>query len=59
EHKIRIINTGQLKPESRTESGVGIENSKERLSYLYGNKATFLLKNYDSEHVLSEIIITH
>lgn len=56
--KIEILNTGQLHaPSQKTDSGFGIENTKDRLEYLYGNKASFTLKNLDNKHVISEITI--
>lgn len=55
--KIEITNTGQLHDKKNSDSGFGIENTKDRLEYLYGNKASFSLKNLDNKHVISEIII--
>ena len=59
EFKIQIINTGQLNSNqnSSSTSGFGISNTIERLKLLYGNKATFSLRDFDNEHVISEIII--
>lgn len=54
---IEIINTGQLFPSTKSDSGFGIENTKHRLEFLYGNKASFSLDNLDEKHVISKILI--
>lgn len=55
---IEIINTGQLFFDTNNESsGFGIENTTNRLEFLFGNKATFTLNNLDNNHVISKIII--
>lgn len=56
--KIEIINTGQLfSSKSNDSSGFGIENTTNRLEFLFGNKASFTLNNLDDKHVISQIII--
>jgi two-component system, LytTR family, sensor kinase len=57
EFKIEIINTGQLNISEKSDSGFGIANSTNRLNLLYGNRASFTLRNLDDKHVISEIII--
>lgn len=54
---IQIINTGQLVSHA-THTGFGVTNTKQRLELLFGNKASFKLNNMDTNHVISEIIIT-
>lgn len=55
--KISVKNTGQLATNPATIYGVGVENTNNRLQILYGKKASFCLKNFDNENVLSEISI--
>jgi LytS/YehU family sensor histidine kinase len=57
--KIEIINTGQLSPHTKSDSGFGIENTTNRLELLFGKKATFSLRNLDEKNVISEIIINN
>jgi LytS/YehU family sensor histidine kinase len=53
---IQIINSGQFKPKHES-SGLGIENTKERLRILFEDKATFSIKNLDEKNVLTEVIL--
>ena len=53
---IQIINTGQLGSDI-THTGFGVANTTNRLELLFGEKATFILKNMDTNNVISEIII--
>ncbi len=53
---IKIRNNGQFanrKPNGA--KGLGIENTKQRLKLLYGNKATFSIINEDEHTVLTEV----
>ena len=53
---IRIRNHGQLAHERLNGTkGFGIENTKQRLRLLYGDKATFSIKNENSNTVLTEV----
>ena len=53
---IKIRNTGQLKEERVNGStGFGLENTKQRLNLLYGNDATFIIKNENGSTVLTEV----
>ena len=53
---IQIRNNGQLNPDKLNGSrGLGIENTRKRLKLLYGGKATFIIKNEDSNTVLTEV----
>ena len=53
---IQIINTGQLGL-NRTGPGFGVANTTNRLELLFGKKASFSLRNLDTNNVMSEIII--
>jgi sensor histidine kinase YesM len=57
--EIEIINTGQLTPNTKSDSGVGVENTTNRLELLFGKKASFSLKNLDDKNVISKIIINN
>ncbi len=55
---IKITNTGQIERNSlKNAKGFGIDNTKQRLSLLYGEKALFTIKNLDSDRVSAEVII--
>lgn len=49
---INIENSGQYLPEKESDMGFGIDNTKERLRLLYGNEASFEIKNNTAESVL-------
>ena len=53
---IQIINSGQFNPKHES-SGLGIENTKERLRILFEDKAIFSIRNLDEKNVLTEIIL--
>ena len=55
---IEIKNTGQLVQTEKNEVKIGTENTNNRLHILYGDKATFSLKNIDDKYVMSELNIT-
>jgi sensor histidine kinase YesM len=55
---IQIRNTGRLNDEKlRSSSGFGIANTKHRLSLLFGEDASFSIKNENESTVLCEIKI--
>lgn len=54
--QLKITNTGYYLPKG-DEDGVGIENTVERLKILYDDKATFSIKNAESNQVVTEITI--
>lgn len=55
---IQIRNTGHLNDENlRVSSGFGIANTKHRLSLLFGEEASFSIKNENESTVLCEIKI--
>jgi sensor histidine kinase YesM len=49
-HYIGVINTGQIKG-VYNEGGFGIAGTKNRLKLMFGDKASFSLRNMDAEHV--------
>jgi two-component system, LytTR family, sensor kinase len=56
---IKIINTGQIDPEAlKVSAGFGINNTKHRLSLIYGEKAQFQISNFNEEEVLAELTIS-
>jgi sensor histidine kinase YesM len=55
---IQIKNSGQIDEKSlRHSKGFGIDNTKQRLNLLYGDKALFTIKNESPDIVLAEIKI--
>lgn len=55
---ILINNTGQIDPEAlKMSDGFGINNTKHRLSLLYGEKAMFTISNNNNDEVVTELII--
>jgi LytS/YehU family sensor histidine kinase len=53
---IQIINSGQYNP-NLVITGLGIENTRERLRILFDEKANFSIKNLDDKNVLTEITL--
>jgi two-component system LytT family sensor kinase len=54
--QLDIINSGYYQPKEEHE-GVGVVNTQERLKLLYDDKASFLIKNIDSNKVHTQITI--
>jgi phosphotransferase system IIB component len=55
---IKIKNTGQIDPDAlKVSTGFGINNTKHRLSLIYGEKAKFQISNQNEKEVLAELII--
>jgi sensor histidine kinase YesM len=55
---IKIKNTGQIDSnELKVSTGFGINNTKHRLSLLYGEKAQFTISNQNEREVLAELVI--
>ena len=55
---IQIKNSGQIDEKAlRHSKGFGIDNTKQRLNLLYGDKAIFTIKNESPDVVLAEIKI--
>ncbi|MEM9858712.1 MAG: histidine kinase [Bacteroidota bacterium] len=58
--KIQIRNTGQVKMNgkpTREKGGLGLRNTAQRLSLLYGQEASFKIFNESDNTVLTELII--
>lgn len=58
--KIQIRNTGQIKINGapiQEKGGLGLRNTSQRLSLLYGNEASFKIFNESEDTVLTELII--
>lgn len=53
---IEIINSGQFNPKAES-SGLGIENTKERLRILFDDAATFTIDNLDDHHVITTVTL--
>ena len=55
---IEIKNAGQIDNQAiMNSSGFGINNTKHRLHLLYGEKASFNIKNYSNNEVVAELVI--
>jgi LytS/YehU family sensor histidine kinase len=55
---IKIANTGQIDPEAiKVSAGFGINNTKHRLSLIYGEKAKFQISNKNMNEVIAELTI--
>ena len=54
--KIQVRNSGQLREDAGS-TRLGLDNARERLRLLYGNAASLVLRNYDSDSVVAEISI--
>jgi sensor histidine kinase YesM len=55
---IRISNSGVFDPEAiKHSSGFGIQNTKHRLSLLYGEKGSFTINNENNNTVTAEVVI--
>jgi len=54
---VQIVSSGKLKENFEAEAGVGIRNTKERLQLLFGKNAQFIIKQYEENKVLCEIVI--
>lgn len=54
---LQIRNTGQLSDQKKVETGFGLENTRKRLSLIFGDDATFEIKNETKNTVLTSITI--
>ena len=52
---IEVINTGQFIPYAETESSLGLENTRNRLSLSFGKDAWLTIGNSDQNHVKTTI----
>lgn len=53
---INIYNVGEYNPSNGTNSGIGLDNAKQRLNIIYGDQAEFHIGNYEGK-VLTEVKI--
>jgi len=57
---IQVRNSGQyLNGSNRSAGGLGLENTKQRLRLIYGNKASFRIMSENDTFVLTELEIPH
>jgi LytS/YehU family sensor histidine kinase len=49
-HQLRIVNTGQMSG-TYNEDGFGVAATRDRLKLMFGDKASFVLRNADQYHV--------
>ena len=54
---LEIRNSGQLPNYLVSKSGYGLENTQKRLSLIFGEEATFKIKNESPENVLCSLSI--
>lgn len=56
QHEITVKNTGQIR-EEETGHGFGLQSTRQRLSLLYGNKASFDIYNTNDETVEAKVLM--
>jgi len=56
-HEITIENTGQIGGQETTGHGFGLQSTRQRLSLLYGNKASFDIYNKNGETVEAKVLM--
>lgn len=56
-HEITIENTGQIGGEETTGHGFGLQSTRQRLSLLYGNKASFNIYNKNEATVEAKVLM--
>ncbi len=54
--QITVVNSGTLLPQSAKNTGVGVNNIKQRLSLVYGDQSSFTLKAKNSQVIASIIL---
>ena len=54
--QIEILNTGNYSPEANPKSGYGLENTKNRLAFVFADDASFLIVN-ENHSVKTQIVI--
>ena len=61
ELNLEIVNSGQYSPDedvsNESASGFGIENSRQRLQFIFGDKANFEIKNLNENEVITKLKI--
>jgi sensor histidine kinase YesM len=55
--EVSITNSGHFNPNSTTDTGFGLENTRERLKILFGKTAKLTITNASENTVLTQIII--
>ncbi|MBV8255064.1 MAG: histidine kinase [Chitinophaga sp.] len=57
QHEILIENTGQFVEKLKNGHGFGLESTRQRLSLLFGNRASFEIRNKDEKMVEARVIM--
>ncbi|RAJ75602.1 histidine kinase [Chitinophaga dinghuensis] len=57
QHEIMIENTGQFVENVKNGHGFGLESTRQRLSLLFGNRASFEIRNKDEQMVEARVIM--
>ncbi|MCW3462803.1 sensor histidine kinase [Chitinophaga nivalis] len=57
QHVITIENTGQLVENDLNSHGLGLQSTRQRLSLLFGNKASFEIRNKDEQTVVAKVVM--
>lgn len=57
QHVITIENTGQLVENSKNGHGFGLQSTRQRLSLLFGSRATFDIRNKDEQTVEATVVM--
>ncbi|NIG52783.1 sensor histidine kinase [Chitinophaga sp. Cy-1792] len=57
QHEITIENTGQFVENARNGHGFGLESTRQRLSLLFGNRASFAIRNKDAQIVEARVLM--
>ena len=55
--QIEILNSGGYNPDENPQSGYGIENTKNRLAFVFADEASFLIVNENDTQVRTQIVI--
>ncbi len=54
---VEVENTGRLAERAADSTGVGLDNARERLRILYGDRASIKLRNREDGHVVATVLI--
>ncbi|CAL1521484.1 hypothetical protein MMC2321_05278 [Chitinophaga sp. MM2321] len=57
QHEITIENTGQIVENNINGHGFGLQSTRQRLSLLFGNRATFDIRNKDEKTVEARVVM--
>jgi sensor histidine kinase YesM len=55
--RIEILNSGRYNPETNPQSGYGLENTMNRLAFVFADEASFLIANENDSRVRTQIVI--